>query len=142
MELATGKPRLLIIDDEASNLGTFRRVFRKDYEMSFASSVDEALAIIEKTTIDLALVDYSMPNANGIVFLRKAKIIQPALRCLMLTAHADLDDVIQAHTSGLALGIVIKPWTREVIEKWVQQALRLASMQRSVLDMKTNLKDK
>ena len=60
----------------------------------------------------------------------------------MVTAHGDLDDVISAHTTGLALGIIMKPWTREVIEHWVQQSLRLASMQKSVDDIKRRLGDK
>ena len=46
--------------------------------MSFAQSVDEALAIIEQTTIDIALVDYAMPGKNGVEFLRRAKSSSPA----------------------------------------------------------------
>jgi DNA-binding NtrC family response regulator len=139
---AGAKPRVLVIDDEMPNLQTFRRVFRNDFQVTLAASVDEALAIIQQQPIDLALVDYSMPGKNGIHFLQAVKTLQPSLRCLMLTAHGDLDEVRRAHQSGLTLGVIMKPWNKETILRWVDNTLRLASMKRSIGDMKDALKDK
>lgn len=136
------KPRVLVIDDEMPNLQTFRRVFRNDFQVTLAASVDEAVAIIQQQPLDLALVDYSMPGKNGIHFLRAAQKLQPSLRCLMLTAHGDLDEVRNAVQDGLTLGVIMKPWNKETILRWVDNTLRLQSMKRSVGDMKDALKDK
>lgn len=121
---APTKPRILVIDDELPNLQTFRRVFRNDYVVSMASSVDEAVALIQQQPFDLALVDYSMPGKNGVHFLRAARQYQPALRCLMVTAHADLDEVKHAHQDGLAMGVIMKPWNKDTILRWVTTTLQ------------------
>jgi response regulator RpfG family c-di-GMP phosphodiesterase len=121
---APAKPRILVIDDEMPNLQTFRRVFRNDYQVTLAASVDEGVAIIQQQPIDLALVDYSMPGKNGIHFLRAAKTLQPTMRCLMLTAHGDLDEVQNAVEDGLALGVISKPWNKDTILRWVVDTLK------------------
>lgn len=121
------KPRILVIDDEMPNLQTFRRVFRNDYQVTLAASVDEAVAIVKQQPIDLALVDYSMPGKNGIHFLRAAKTLQPSMLCLMLTAHGDLDEVQQALDDDLMLGVITKPWNKDTILRWVEKTLNLPS---------------
>jgi DNA-binding NtrC family response regulator len=119
------KSRILVIDDEMPNLQTFRRVFRNDYQVTLAASVDEGVAVIKQQPIDLALVDYSMPGKNGIHFLRAAKTLQPTMLCLMLTAHGDLDEVQRAEEDGLHLGVITKPWNKDTILRWVEKTLKL-----------------
>ena len=135
-------PRLLVIDDEESNLDTFRRVFRRDFNMWFARSVGEGLALARQHTFDVALVDYAMPNENGIVFLRFAAELQPNMACVMVTAHADLGEVKQAYAMGLARGIILKPWDRETILRWVENSRKFASLKKSVSTMKTQIEKK
>jgi response regulator RpfG family c-di-GMP phosphodiesterase len=135
-------PRLLVVDDEASNLDTFNRVFRRDFQMMFARSVTEAVTLARQYPFDIAIVDYAMPKENGIAFLRQAAEIQPDMACLMVTAHADLPDVKQAYAAGLARGIIMKPWDRDGILRWVETIRRLASLKRSVSDMKTTIEKK
>jgi DNA-binding NtrC family response regulator len=131
---AKAKPRVLVIDDEMPNLQTFRRVFRNDFQVTLAASVDEALAIIQQQPLDLALVDYSMPGKNGIHFLRAVQTLQPQLRCLMLTAHGDLDEVQHAVQSGLTLGVITKPWNKATILRWVDNALGVGNTQDALKD--------
>ena len=61
------------------------------------------------------------------------------MRCLMVTAHADLDEVKHAHQDGLALGVIMKPWNKDTILRWVTNTLQLVSMEKSVGDMKDAL---
>jgi response regulator RpfG family c-di-GMP phosphodiesterase len=136
---ADGSPRLLIVDDEEANLDTFRRVFRRDFHMLFARSAAEATAFLSEHTFDVAIVDYAMPEVSGVAFLRKAAEIQPEMACLMVTAHADLPEVKQAYALGLARAIILKPWDRETILRWVENGMRFASLKRSISDMKSLL---
>jgi putative two-component system response regulator len=136
------RPRVLVVDDEEANLETFERVFRKDFRVTVARSVDLAVQLAKKQEFDVALVDYAMPNANGVEFLRQAATLQPTMACVMLTAHADLDEVKQAHAVGLAKAIIIKPWDRDVILRWVGNAQRLAALKRSVKQMNSSLTKK
>jgi response regulator RpfG family c-di-GMP phosphodiesterase len=136
---AEGSPHLLIVDDEEANLDTFRRVFRRDFHMMFARSAMEAVALLAEHTFDVALVDYAMPEMSGVAFIRRAADIQPTMACLMVTAHADLPEVKQAYALGLARAIILKPWDRETILRWVENGMKFASLKRSVNDMKSLL---
>ena len=126
------KPRVLVIDDEESNLETFERVFRRDFQMMVARSVEDGALLAQRHAFDVALVDYAMPYANGVEFLRLAPSIQPTMACMMLTAYADLDDVKEAYAAGLARAIIMKPWEKDAILRWVGNAHRMASLKRSV----------
>lgn len=131
--------RILVIDDEEPNLETFRRVFRRDFRMMFARSVASAVELLHQHAFDMALVDYAMPGENGIAFLRHAASHKPDMACVMMTAHADLSEVKQAVTGGLARGVIMKPWDRSVILRWVENTKRLASLKKSVTNMMTRL---
>jgi CheY-like chemotaxis protein len=135
-------PKVLVIDDEASNLETFGRVFRKDFAMHFASSVAAALELLQKQAFDIALVDYAMPGANGVAFLRKASELPAPLACVLLTAHGDVDEVKQACAGKLAHGIILKPWKREAILRWVSQAVQLGALRKSVGELKSAIEKK
>jgi CheY-like chemotaxis protein len=124
--------RVLVVDDEEANLDTFRRVFRKELDMTFARSAAEALARLEQQTFDVALVDYAMPEMNGLELLRRAAILQPDMARLMLTAHDGMSELRDARASGLTISILSKPWQREQILQWVATARRMAQMRKSV----------
>ena len=133
---AEERPFVLVIDDESSNLDTFRRVFRNDFRMMFAQSVKAALALLDGRDFDVALVDYAMPEENGIAFLRRGAQLSPAMSCLMVTAHADLAEVRDAVSAGLAQGVIMKPWDRDTVLRWVQNGKRMAGLRRSVGDLR------
>jgi DNA-binding NtrC family response regulator len=136
----TDRCTVLVVDDEQANLDTFRRVFRKDFEMVFARSGDEALHHVRRQRFDVALVDYAMPAMSGVEFLRRAAEIQPEMARLMLTAHDGVDEVRDARPSGLVISIISKPWQREQILHWVATAQRMSQMRASVAKLNEVLK--
>jgi DNA-binding NtrC family response regulator len=131
---------VLVVDDEEANLETFRRVFRKEFEMTFARSGAEALAALGKQPFDVALVDYAMPEMNGVELLHRASELQPHMARLMVTAHGSVDEVREARATGLAINIIAKPWQKEQILQWVATAQRMAQMRASVLKLNAALK--
>lgn len=129
------KPRVLVVDDEEANLDTFRRVFRRDFAIMTALSVARGLALAEAHEFDVALVDYAMPEANGVDFMQKIARSRPNVARVMLTAHADLDEVKDAYKSGLSQAIIMKPWDRDGVLTRVTNAMRIRSLKRAVDDM-------
>ncbi len=118
-------PKLLVVDDDAANLRTFVRVFRREYRIATAGSGDEALAVLGREPVDVALVDHSMPGMSGLELLRRMQRLHPAVRRVMLTAYGDLPDLRAAVETGLALAVVRKPWERRDIEDVIARAMRL-----------------
>jgi len=92
---------------------------------------------LRNTTFDVALVDYSMPGLTGIDVLKKALELQPDMGRVLVTAHAEVEEVRSAQASGLSAAVIMKPWEKEAIEKWVGQFTRLRSMRAAVRELKS-----
>jgi len=91
---------LLVEDDEvvAKNLA---QVFkRQSWASSLAGSISEALELLEADTYDVAVVDWMLPDGDGLKVLARRSELQLSLPVLMLTAKAQLDDKL----TGLAAG--------------------------------------
>ena len=109
------RPRVLVVDDERINLDTFRRVFRKVFQVALAQSAAEALRLVAEQSYDVALVDYQMPDMLGTALLADLAELDPGLERILLTAYGDLDEVRLARSQGLCSRVVRKPWKRDEI---------------------------
>jgi CheY-like chemotaxis protein len=119
--------KLLVVDDDEANLKTFVRVFRREYPIVSAASGDEALAVLARERVDVALVDHSMPGMSGLELLRRMRELHPLVKRVMLTAYGDLPELRAAVEAGLAITVVTKPWDRSEIVEVIAQAMRLAA---------------
>jgi len=62
------------------------------------------------TRVDLLVVDYQMPDLNGLEFIQRAWDLQPQLRVVMITAHGTRELLGEAAQAGIH-GVVLKPFT-------------------------------
>ncbi len=122
MEAGSRRARVLVVDDDAPNARTFRRVFRERYEVLTALSGAEALALLERDPVDAAVVDYSMPGMDGLALLRQIERRSPAVARLLLTGYGDLPEILEARRTGLAT-VLSKPWDRDELELVLEGAL-------------------
>ncbi len=62
--------KILIVEDDKSLHAAYRTILEKEkYEVHSAYNGEEALKELDKVTVDLILLDISMPKMNGIEFL-------------------------------------------------------------------------
>ncbi len=127
-----GPPCVLVVDDDQANLDTFRRVFRKDFTLELADSGRAALEVVKSRDLDVVLTDFAMPEMNGVEFLRQARLLKPDLCRIMVTAHADLSEVVEANAAGLSAAVVMKPWERDDLLRLVTGFHRMAEVKRSL----------
>jgi len=115
----TGKIRIVLADDHPIVLDGLRNLIRAepDFELvGEAASGLSALKIIREQRPDVAVLDISMPELNGIVLSRRLAGEIPALRLLVLTLHEDRAYLNQALEAGVR-GYVLK---RSAVENLVQ----------------------
>jgi DNA-binding NarL/FixJ family response regulator len=115
----TAKTRIVLADDHPIVLDGLRNLLRaeEDFELvGEATSGLAALKIIRETQPDIAVVDISMPEMNGIALSRRLAAEMPALRLLVLTLHEDRAYLNQALEAGVR-GYVLK---RSAVENLVQ----------------------
>jgi two-component system nitrate/nitrite response regulator NarL len=112
--------RILIVDDHAIMLDGLVSIFKeiKDAEIvSTSSNGNFALATIKSTAIDLMLTDYSMPDMDGLILVKKAKEINPNLKVMVLTMHNEpvkVQDMIALEIDAY------------ILKKYAQQELKTA----------------
>ncbi|MFW6371515.1 MAG: hybrid sensor histidine kinase/response regulator [Bacteroidota bacterium] len=104
------KPHLLYIDDEKENLIGFKAVFSGEYDISITTSLDEAYNFLMEKTFEVVLVDYKMPDENGIEFVTRIHELIPDTVFIIISAFADLDITINAMNSTVFYSFIQKPW--------------------------------
>ncbi len=138
--------RLLLVDDEPNILASLRRVFqRENYELLFARSGDEALAIMEKQPVELIMTDFMMPGMNGSELLREVRERWPPQTIrIMLTGHANTDAVMGSIRDGAVYRFILKPWNDDDIRLTIALALEQYELiQRTkALEQKTRAQSK
>jgi len=72
-----------------------------------SSSAEVALAQLADLQPDLLTVDLSLPGMNGLELITTLKKTHSALRCLVVTGHADASYKVAASEAG-AVGFVTK----------------------------------
>jgi DNA-binding NarL/FixJ family response regulator len=115
----TEKIRIVLADDHPIVLDGLRNLIRaeRDFELvGEAASGLSALKIIREQRPDVAVLDISMPELNGIVLCRRLAGEMPALKLLVLTLHEDRAYLNQALEAGVR-GYVLK---RSAVENLVQ----------------------
>jgi CheY-like chemotaxis protein len=99
--MKTGSKILVIDDIEETRLLLRESLESKGYVVLEAGDGQEALDIMSKTTLHLAIVDLDMPRMNGIEFSRKAKEKNPDFPIIMVTAYAQFYTPTEILASGV-----------------------------------------
>jgi CheY-like chemotaxis protein len=81
--------RMLVVDDEPLTLEFLHRVFRHDYEVVSAVSVEEALPLLDGPAFDVIIADRIMPRRSGLALLEVAAKRMPSALRITLTGYAD-----------------------------------------------------
>ena len=115
--------RALVIDDSRAMRSILGRMLRGlGFEVVEAGNGREAMdRLAEPGKFDLALVDWNMPEMNGLEFIRTVRAEQShdGVLLMMVTTETEMENVAQALAAG-ANEYVMKPFTPEVILEKLQ----------------------
>jgi DNA-binding NtrC family response regulator len=114
---------IVVVDDEPTIVLMCRRVLEaQGHVVHGFTDVHSALAQLQAATADLLVIDYKMPDLNGIEFIRRAWDLRPGLRVLMITAHGTREVTGLASQTGVQ-NIVLKPFTPSELVRGVADAV-------------------
>lgn len=125
------KKRALFVDDEPLVLSGLRRMLRSlrhDWDMSFANSGQEALALLEEENFAVIVSDMRMPEMDGATLLNEVAKRHPAVARLVLSGHAELDAILRAVRP--AHQFLAKPCDPKLLERALQRILQVRSDER------------
>jgi DNA-binding NarL/FixJ family response regulator len=102
--------RVVIADDHGLVREGLRRLVDAPADIEVvgtAASGREAVEVIERTRPDVALMDLSMPDSDGIVATREARARAPGTHVVILTSFSDRERILEALDAG-AIGYLLK----------------------------------
>ncbi len=120
--MQTGKPTILIVDDQVELLNSLKRLLRKDFTVVIAQNGKEALEQLNVQSFSLIVSDQRMPEMDGVTFLSKAKEIQPDAIRILLTGYADIEATIAAVNQAQIFQYIAKPFEPDEFRQILQNA--------------------
>jgi YesN/AraC family two-component response regulator len=94
------RKRILLVEDDRVLRGLMRDALGHQYRLVEAETVKEATSDLE-TPVDLALIDYSLPDGNGFDVLQALRAVSPALPVIMMSAYSTENLAIKAFRVGV-----------------------------------------
>jgi DNA-binding NtrC family response regulator len=113
---------IFYFDDETSLLEIFREMFGNEYDVSTASTLDEARRVLVECPPDIIISDQLMPEIEGTKFLAEAARICPHSFRVLLTGKAMVGDVIPEISAGIVHLFMRKPWTESEMREALERA--------------------
>jgi len=114
--------KVLLVDDEEAFLESMSERMRlRGMDVTTASSAKEALAVIESDFFDAVILDFQLPEMDGLAVLKKIKARHPESQIILLTGHASLERSVEAMKGG-ASDYLEKPADMEALAKKIKEA--------------------
>ncbi len=120
----------LVVDDEPDILDAIARLFRKEYHVLTAQTVDEAWKLIDTHDVQVVMTDQRMPCMSGIDFLVDLRKSRPQIVRVLFTGYSNITNVIDAINEGHVYRYISKPWKPVELRLFVAQAFEYYRSQR------------
>jgi YesN/AraC family two-component response regulator len=111
---------ILIVEDDMVVRKVIRGVFQQEYNVLEASRCSRALELL-RHHVDIALIDYMLPDGDGFEVLKESRKVKPDLPIILMTGYSTEDVAIKALRFGAT--------------DYVKKPLVLGSLQRRVSDI-------
>ncbi|NPA48584.1 MAG: sigma-54-dependent Fis family transcriptional regulator [Thermodesulfobacteria bacterium] len=135
------KARILLVeDDEAQAKILANYLEHKGFEVDSTFGAKEALQKIEKESFDLILLDWRLPDEDGLTLLPKIKEKSPFTQVIMLTAFATVERAVEAIKKG-AYHYLTKPVNLEELLLVIEKALKESRLEREVELLRARLEE-
>lgn len=119
---------VLLVDDEENILRSLQRVLRREpWQLTTASSGEDALALLANNKFDLIISDAGM---DGPTLLSEIRSQYPWTIRILLTGYADITSTVKAINDGQIYRYISKPWDDDELRLTIRQALAFQHSER------------
>ncbi len=133
------KARILVVEDEKLLRWSIRdRLAQEDFRVEEAASGAEAIPVLQRGNLDLALFDFQLPDTDGLKLLEEARASDPALPCILMTAFATVDSAVRAMKLG-AYDYLPKPVDLDHLALTVQRGLETTRLRRELRALRRSM---
>ena len=121
--------RVLIVDDEKVILDLTAIILKnRGYQVFTAQSAQEGLDTIGRERPELVLLDYMMPNMDGLTALKEIKRSYPETYVIMFTGKGSEEIAVELMKAG-ASDYILKPFNNQDLVERIENVLRLRGIE-------------
>jgi DNA-binding NtrC family response regulator len=119
--------RILVVDDDEASRTLMSKILAfQGFQVDIADGGSDALTLAEEHPYQLAILDYRMPDMNGVELFEKLRQLQPEIVGIFLTGYPTVDTVYPAISSGVER-VLAKPVDVDELLDLVKELLAAAA---------------
>ncbi len=133
-----GKPTVLILDDEkrfTEELSEFLQ--NSGFHAIEANTAEIGLLKLKSEQIDLLILDIRLNGVSGLDILKDVKVKYPNLEVIVVSAHGDMDTVINAMRMG-AIDYLRKPFRHIDVQIAIERSRKFLVLQNKISQLQEN----
>ena len=116
--------KILLVDDSRTIRNIQKNVLKQLGHTDVLEAEDgvQALATFKEQPPDLMLIDWNMPNMNGITLVGKIRELDTTIPLIMCTTEAEKSRILEAVKAGVN-NYIVKPFTVEALQEKISQTM-------------------
>jgi DNA-binding NtrC family response regulator len=136
------KPRVLIIDDEASIRSILSTLLKKNgYQVQAADSGREGLEVYAQFKPAVILLDLKMPGIDGMEVMEALdRRLNADCKTIIMTAHGEVRSAVEAMKKG-AFDYLQKPFDNDELLAIISRAVEMVNLKRRVRELEDQLEE-
>jgi len=136
------KAKLLIAEDEKTQRDLLEGFLKKEgFSVVAVANGREALQRLERNFFDTALIDYKMPELDGLQTLQEIRKLYPDLPVVMMTAYGTVETAVASMKEG-ALDYLTKPIDLDELLLILQRVIERTTLIRENTELKAQLQER